>query len=174
MQKPPVKSQFMWFQRNSSNPFFKPNQHIKVRTFVYQGRVRIFYAFRAKMGIFKQNKRKIGLRDGKRLFRSPIFSFSGVKIAKIRGVLFGSLFFCKEQAKNTPHPDLNLLVYFWSVFTPVKTEKLYRFGGFKPYKQVYNHDMPEISCLPDENLLRKYFRTWFNSYWGSIWPGICF
>ena len=126
------------------------------------------WAFSSKIRV------KTGFRAVDRLFRSPIFSFSGVKIAKIRGVLFGSLFFCKEQAKNTPHPDSNLLVYFWSVFTPVKTEKVYRFGGFEPYKQVYNHDMPEISCLPDENLLRKYFRTWFNSYWGSIWPGICF
>ena len=49
------------------------NADIKVRTFVYQDRMRIFYAFRAKMGIFKQNKRKIGLRDGQTAVLEPYF-----------------------------------------------------------------------------------------------------
>ena len=97
---------------------------IKVRFFMLLGQK---WAFSSKIRV------KTGFRAVDQLFRSPIFSFSGVKIAKIRGVLFGSLFFCKEQAKNTPHLDLNLLVYFWSVFIPVKTEKVYRFGGFEPY-----------------------------------------
>ncbi len=52
---------------------------IKVRTFVYQGRVRIFYAFRAKMGIFKQNKRKIGLRDGQTAVPEPVFCLHQAK-----------------------------------------------------------------------------------------------
>ena len=52
---------------------------IKVRTFVYQGRVRIFYAFRAKMGILKQNKRKIGLRDGQTAVPEPVFCLHQAK-----------------------------------------------------------------------------------------------
>ena len=52
---------------------------IKERTFVYQDKVRIFYAFRAKMGIFKQNKRKIGLRDGQTAVPEPVFCLHQAK-----------------------------------------------------------------------------------------------
>ena len=119
---------------------------IKVRFFMLLGQK---WAFSSKIRV------KTGFKAVDRLFRSPIFSFSGVKIAKIRGVLFGSLFFCKEQAKNTPHPDSNLLVYFWSVFTPVKTEKVYRFGGFEPETRVFKH-FSRCHILPDFLFIHHY------------------
>lgn len=76
---------------------------MKVRTFVYQDRVRIFYVFRANFGKLKQNKGKIGLQSSRSAVSEPVFLFaSSDKIAKNRGVLLVALYENKAPQNSRP------------------------------------------------------------------------